>query len=372
MRALLISALTLFLLTAACQSPHIEQEFAAGLEKIRGQYAPDASLALCNAEVRKNGRGWSLVGETTVPRAAAALRALADSLLHNTYTDSLSVLPAASLGDSNWAIVRVSVAHLRRASRHSSELIDQAIMGRVLRLLKKDGGWYLTQTPYGYIGWVNGKSLTRSDSAGVARWQQASLLRVNSFDALIYSQPDNTSLPVSDAVFNMRVRKVKSRGAWTKVALPDGRTGYIASSAVKPAHIYPRAGGRSITQTARRMLGVPYLWGGNSNKGNDCSGFTQNVFLAHGIQLPRDARQQALKGQPVDPGADFSRLRPGDLLFFGKPGKITHVGISLGGPRFIHQAGDVHINSFDPADSLYNPARRKAFQFARRILKDDQ
>ena len=367
----LLAALLSFWLLAACQNKPTTQTFDAAVKKLGARYAPDASLALFKAQLHKNNNGdWVLRGETNLPQAAGALIAFTDSLLGaDTYTDSLTLLPQAQLGDSTLAIVRVSVAHLRRAPRHSAELVDQAIMGRVLRLLKKDGGWYFVQTPYGYLGWMNKSSFVRTDSAGAAAFENSDLLRVNAFNAMIYSAPSTSAPPVSDAVFNMRLIKKGQKGRWVEVQLPDGRNGYMPASALKEAARYAPADGARIVETARKMLGVPYLWGGNSNKGNDCSGFTQNVFLAHGIQLPRDARQQALKGEAVEPGADFSNLRPGDLLFFGKPGKITHVGISLGGARYIHQAGDVHISSFDPRDKEYSADRRKSFQFARRVLK---
>ncbi len=368
-RTLILAALTLFLL-GGCHPQQQSRDFDAALQKIRARYAPDASLALLRAGLHKKSNGWVLRGETNLPRAAKKIIALADSLLGGeAYTDSLILLPQAQLGDSTLAIVRVSVAHLRRTPRHSAELVDQAIMGRVLRLLKKDGGWYLVQTPYGYLGWMNNSSFVRMDSAGARAFKNSDLLRVNAFNAMIYSAPSVKATPVSDAVFNMRLIQKGRKGTWTAVELPDGRTGYMRSTTLTAAGTTAPADGAHIVQTARKMLGVPYLWGGNSNKGNDCSGFTQNVFFSHGIQLPRDARQQALMGRVVEPGEDFSRLQPGDLLFFGKPGKITHVGISLGGPLYIHQSGDVHITSFDPRDKEYNADRRKSFQFARRVLK---
>ena len=111
------------------------------------------------------------------------------------------------------------------------------------------------------------------------------------------------------------------------------------------------------------MTGIPYLWGGNSSKGNDCSGFTQTVFDAAGYQLPRDARQQAKLGIDIN----INDAKPGDLLFFGDGQKVTHVGISLGKMDFIHQGGKVDVHSLDTTSDRYNDYRKQAFMFTKRI-----
>jgi len=76
--------------------------------------------------------------------------------------------------------------------------------------------------------------------------------------------------------------------------------------------------GESIVQTAKQLLGVPYLWGGTSTKGMDCSGFTKQVYFMHGIILARDASQQVRYGRLIDEVGDFSDARPGDLVFSAK------------------------------------------------------
>lgn len=84
-----------------------------------------------------------------------------------------------------------------------------------------------------------------------------------------------------------------------------------------------------LIATARAFLGTPYLWGGTSGHGIDCSGFVQQVYRLNGVGLDRDADQQALEGRAVDTPI------AGDLLFFGSPA-VTHVAMSLGGDDFIH------------------------------------
>ncbi|HEU4753310.1 MAG TPA: C40 family peptidase, partial [Armatimonadota bacterium] len=111
--------------------------------------------------------------------------------------------------------------------------------------------------------------------------------------------------------------------------------------------------------TARRFLGVPYLWGGGSPVGLDCSGFVQLVMRLHGVELLRDAGPQMTQGEPVEaPDA-------ADLVFFGpegEPDRISHVGMMLDRERFIHAAGSdrVRINRLrdDPYGRIYRGARR--------------
>ncbi|HYW07318.1 MAG TPA: C40 family peptidase, partial [Longimicrobium sp.] len=118
-------------------------------------------------------------------------------------------------------------------------------------------------------------------------------------------------------------------------------------------------------------MGVPYLWGGVTMGGVDCSGFVQALYRLHGKTLPRDSDQQSRAGAHVDPGDDFSQLQPGDLLFFSEDaGRVTHVTMSTGGSRIIHSSlgnGGVARNDIMGRRN-YERELRRIFLFARRIL----
>lgn len=363
----------LSILTLSCEkNTRVTEVFNERAEQIQKHYAPDLSLNVFQAELVYEHQQWALQGETTLPDAKQKVITLADSLLgKDRYQNKFMELPDSSLGDSTYALVCVSVANLREEPDHAAQLVDQNIMGSALRLLKDEGYWYLVQTEYGYIGWMTPESFQRTDQKGVQSWKEADKVKVTELFPLVYSKPDEKSEPVTDVVLNAKLRVEGKSGEWTKVFTPDNRAGFIKSQFVSQdiKEIISREKLRTtIIETAKRMMGFPYLWGGNSSKGNDCSGFTQTVFKTNGIDILRDAGQQAREGEEIIPDETFSNLLPGDLLFFGSGGRITHVGISLGGAEFIHQSGDVHINSLNPQAENYSGYRRKSLKIIKRFF----
>ena len=363
--------LMIFLLFACSDNSRILKQFETFQNQAQERFAPDRSTAVLHFQLERHSGKWFLKGETTERQAHDFLIQKLDSLLGEGFTDSSVVLPDPSLGDSVFALVAVSTANIRRQPRHAAELLDQSITGRVLKLLKRQGSWYFIQTDYGYLGWMTKTSFVRTDSAGVQRWLKGPLWRFVVPVDRIFTQATTESVPVCDAVLNSVVKRVKKQGRWSLVELPDGRRGYVLSKHLAPLAVNnpQKVKAEQILDVAYQLMGIPYLWGGNSAKGCDCSGFTQTVFKANGIQLPRDARQQALIGKEIIPAADFSNVEPGDLLFFGKGRRITHVALSVGGYRFIHQDSEVRLTSLDEHDPDFSAYRKRTFKKVIRILK---
>ncbi len=373
-RCIILILFVLFLLSACSQNPETQiAQFNTRARAIAQKYIPDKALDVFRYELKQNNKQWVLNGATTRTQAAEALRQAADSLLGDEhYSDRFKVLPDPALGDSAYAVVIVSVTPVRRGPKHASEMLDQVIMGNALQLLEKHGGWYLTKNHYGYIGWVNKTALQRMDKKSQEDWLLSNRMQVTALESFVYVNPSRKALHAADLVLNSTVKITGRKGKWLQVELADGTTGFVPAEDLGPLVINidsKRVPYQNIIRSAKRMLGMPYLWGGKSSKANDCSGFTQTVFRANGIQLPRDARQQALLGETIVPKEDFSNVHPGDLLFFGVGKRITHVGISLGGYNFIHQDSDVHINSLDKDADNYNAYRKKSLKVIKRILK---
>jgi cell wall-associated NlpC family hydrolase len=147
------------------------------------------------------------------------------------------------------------------------------------------------------------------------------------------------------------------------VSLPDGRLVAVKKRNVAPIRKrMTSVSARALTAEARKFLGVPYLWGGITSTGFDCSGLVQAVFATFGITMPRDTKDQIRSGT----GVARDRIRMGDLLFFDR-----HVGIATGDSRIIHASrggGGVTLNSLTPGEPDYRPDLAASFRQARRIL----
>jgi len=240
-------------------------------------------------------------------------------------------------------VVVVPVANMYSAPTDSSAVVSQAIYGSNVLLVSARGEWSRIQTEDHYKGWTPSRYLRLVQSgAGYATAGQT--VQVESLFANVYKEPDVARhKPLITIPFEARLEVIaEGKGSdegWLQVRLPDKRSAWIQLGDVvsdpKPLTI-----AESI-ELAKRFLGLPYLWGGRSTYGFDCSGFTQMLLRARGINMPRDADQQAAwKGlSPVE----RKDLQSGDLLFFGSaPAKITHTGMYIGGGQFIHAPTNVH------------------------------
>jgi cell wall-associated NlpC family hydrolase len=294
-----------------------------------------------------------------------------------TVVDSTKVLPDPSLGDATMGIVSVSVANIRTKPEHAAEMGTQALLGTPVRILKADrGGWIYVQTPDEYLGWSD-DNIVRMGHDEYLAWSSRPKVIVTVENGTVRAGAGAEAEAVSDVVVGDLLAVEKDAGSFYQVLLPDGRKGVLPKSAAEsfgPWLARAKDTPEKILATARRFMGVPYLWGGTSAKGLDCSGFTKTVYYLNGVLLPRDASQQALVGDTVEVTHDFSSVRPGDLLFFGakardqRPARVTHVGISLGGMRFIHESGYVRINSLDSSDLDFAAARKSSLLGIKRII----
>lgn len=371
--------LFLLLFVSACTS--IEEENAAlqeAIKPVREKFAPDRRVAVFDINWARRASELVLKGEVDNLAAKDECVAAIRSATTKDVVDSILVLPDPALGERRFGIVNVSVGNVRGKPSQSSELVTQVLMGSELRLLKSKGGWYYVQSPDRYLGWLENESVEVMDEDGVSAWSNAAKIIVTDHFGIIRHSPNKRAFSISDAVVGVVVKRTGFWGKWVGVECPDGRMGYIDRSMTQD---YDRwRGSRELTgdnveQAAKMFLGVPYLWGGTSAKGFDCSGFTKTAFRLNGIELGRDANQQAMMGEEVGVGEKFENVKKGDLLFFGRkatderPERIVHVGIYLGGKEFIHASpAAVRIGSLDPSSEKFDEFNLNRFVRARRII----
>lgn len=214
--------------------------------------------------------------------------------------------------------VQVAIAPLRKEPSDRSEMVSQALMGEELSILDRQEKWTMVRMfTDGYEGWIDNKQFGESDD-------------VEGYQEL--------SAPISHCV------------------TADGSSIWLPAAArvpahwrVEPAQSIARAGVAAFALSANQFLNAPYLWGGRTILGIDCSGFSQLVFRLNGISIPRDAYQQAEMGTTI---SFIEETLIGDLAFFDNAeGRIVHVGIVLrnseGLVDVIHASGKVRVDALD-------------------------
>ena len=324
---------------------------------------------------------------------------------------ALMVLMAAAAfaQEKRMAVVELSTIYMRIKPDYESALETQELMGTVVEIVGEEGYWREIVSPQPYRAWATEKGLVEMSQEELEAYEAAPKVMYTGLYGHIYMEPSYKSATVCDLVGGDVMRYVGKKGKWTEVMLPSGRKGYVSAKELKShngftsiamgegsAESISKETTEAIIAEAHKLLGVPYLWGGMSAKGVDCSGLVRISHIMNGILLPRNASQQVKCGERVEiprqarndregarndrEGARNDReaarndneaelrqemlkrienIERGDLVFFGtpatdeKPMRITHVGIYLGEGKIIHSSHMVRINSLIPGEEDY-------------------
>lgn len=346
------------------------------INEVQLSFAPDKRVAIFQITAKEVEGSFILEGSTNLPQAKDNLFSRLKKMNLN-YADSIQMLPSKKLGDKVFGVINLSVANIRSKPDHPEELATQSLLGTVVNVLQEYHGWYQIQTPDEYISWVDDDGVQLMSQQEAEQWIHADKVIYTNQYGFSFLTPEENSERVSDLVMGDLLKFVEEADDFYKVEYPDKRIAYIP---VKEAMMYDEwiddidLNADEIIKTARTFMGIPYLWGGTSMKGVDCSGFTKTVYYLNGVLLPRDASQQVNVGELINTDEGFDKLQPGDLIFFGRKAsgdrkeRATHVGIYLGNNEYIHSAGRVRINSFDKSQPHFNQYRYNSVLKGRRIL----
>lgn len=220
-------------------------------------------------------------------------------------------------------ICTVSVAAIRAEQSHQSEMTSQLLYGETVDILETNGKFIKVKMHFDdYEGWVDAQQLGK----------------------------------ISDEYFDERKTEIVNNNFGSYNTSQGKILLSIGSEVNTENENTPVLNSESISETAKQLLNVPYLWSGRSFFGIDCSGFVQLIYKVHGISLPREAQQQSEIGEVL---SFVEESKPGDLAFFeNEEGQITHVGMMLEDHEIIHAFGKVRIDSVD-SSGIFNKELKK-------------
>ena len=295
-----------------------------------------------------------------------------------------AVMAFAQDGAARYGVVEFSANYMREAPGFEAENGNQALMGTVVEILDSDSYWLKIKSPEPYTAWAVDMGVVEMTKEQVDAYVAAPKYIVTAEISHVFVNPDAKGARVCDLVMGDLLRIVytskgrpEAKKGFVKAMLPSGRTGWVCAKDVKDFTkwvdgLNPTAD--SVIDIAMLFVGVPYLWGGNTIKGTDCSGLTRCAFMMNGILLPRNTSQQIKIGQEVDfsgvKDGDFSNLQRGDLVLFGNPEtrRVSHVAIYIGDGHIIHSSNVVRINSLRPEDPDYYSGGVPRMLAVRRVL----
>jgi cell wall-associated NlpC family hydrolase len=266
-------------------------------------------------------------------------------------------------------IVR-NVVPLRAEAKADAEQVSQAIIGDHAVIEGGHRNYFFIRTWDAYRGWIDGNCLHILDPEAAPYASTGPVAVIRELIADIHEKPHERSEIITKATIAAQLEVSGLVLDWVELRLPKDARGYVRKQHAKLvdkdlAQTMWLPEPEKLVETAMRFVGVPYMWGGTTPFGIDCSGFVQLVHRIHGVTLFRDACLQA--GDPRGLPIQREEIRAGDLVFFGKrieekSNTVTHVGIAIDRRRFVHaeSSSGVAITSLDDPrySSIYWGARR--------------
>jgi gamma-D-glutamyl-L-lysine dipeptidyl-peptidase len=244
------------------------------------------------------------------------------------------------------AICVLSVVPVRSEPSDKAEMVTQLLFGEQVQILEEDKSWRKVRLLYDdYTGWVDFKQIRHIEEEEVKKFSEFPPL---SYDLVQIAINGTSVIPI---VLGSTLPFYHDK----KIHIGTSEYEFDGSAKIPARNDFS-----SITEYAAMYLNAPYLWGGRSPFGIDCSGFTQMVYKLCGIRLKRDTHQQVAQGKSV---SNLDSARPGDLAFFrNEAGKVNHTGILLTPGRIMHAHGKVRIDKVD-SEGIFNAEQNRYTHF---------
>lgn len=295
------------------------------IEDIRRRTVPDRRLGVFDVNLADDAAGHRLAGVTTSRDAIAALRLLAAEAR---LPADIHALPDSALTDRA-AVVTAAVAPMQATPAIRAERVSEALHGETLAILQRRDAWLLVRAGDGYHAWIHEGYVRTGPEDWAEDWEGRADGRALGLELRL---PDGRlRLPLGARVALRRDGGVETAG---------GHVGEVASGVVRPER-ESGAEARLLAppEWALRWFGTaPYLWGGRTEWGTDCSGLVQAVYAFRGAALPRDTDLQMAAGTEVAMAKEGRGYEAGDLLFFAEHGRVSHVALWAGAGHIVHSA----------------------------------
>ena len=290
------------------------------VDDIRRKWVPDTRLGVFEVSLLPKG----VAGLTSSRDARDALRRLAGEA---GLADQVTLLPDETMGDPA-AVVVAAIAPLLREPQLSSARVSEVLHGETLEMLERRDEWLRVKAPDGYVAWLPAGYVETGPNQWAEDWRGRAGAR--SLSADIVTAHGRRRLPTG-------ARVALKRGV---VELADGQRGAVAAGSVRrEQELRVEAKHLALPELAQKWYGgAPYLWGGRTEWGIDCSGLVQAVYAARGVALPRDSDQQFGQGSEIPMKSDGAGYEAGDLLFFAERSRVSHVALWAGVGRIVHSA----------------------------------
>jgi hypothetical protein len=315
---------------------------------VRVEPSPDGTIVLS---------GW-----VEYPQHQLSLRLLLKTLGFNEIKDHMEIAPTAAVGRTKFGVVISPTAGLYSRVEEPREHLTEALYGEPVFLVATDHDFYCVHSSDGYVGYMRSSDLALMKEQEFTPWIHTATVRLTS-----EFETKRGKLPAGS-----RLRLVHAGNDWLQCQTPqDDEVKVPIGIARVSDSLETMQKIEGAILAASKLMGTKYVWGGRTADGIDCSGLTQMAYASQGINLPRDADQQALVGRLVGTHWYRDAMERGDLLFFiGRRGTISHVAIYLGEGKFIEAAdGGVKISTLSLDEQNAESRRDRSFAFARRIIE---